>query len=316
MAISLTRPALWEVPILPACPFIIHGFSWVSKAVLSCWNKTSTPKSKNKQQTPLKVPSTSFPEGKPSNKIMEGTSPAIKIFNFVHSRCLQICKANLRTLAPYRSFPVVTDSPWSSDFSKHMSEDDFTGGDAVVAVYHQKYLGLFWTRLHPFGRQILGRVFAQSWTCFSRRTHLFTSIFSFGCPIEFFCWRVMSCGKVWKSPETPNGYVQWGVANTPGSQWVNNTVSIHVYEGSPFITFNSRLGVFPSLSPKTIKPCRIRTVRSTVRLTRCAVWGIVLASRWSWAKLPSVWRKCNLEEVWKIADVVNPPWNEEVRLGK
>lgn len=38
-----------------------------------------------------------------------------------------------------------------------MSEDDFTGGDAVVAVYHQKYLGLFWTRLHPSERWQVGK---------------------------------------------------------------------------------------------------------------------------------------------------------------
>ena len=174
-----------------------------------------------------RVPCTSFPEGKQSNKIMEGTSPPIKIFKFENSRCLQICKANLRILVPYRSFPVFIDSPWSSDFSKHMSEDDFTGGDAVVAVYHQKYLGLFWTRLHPFGRQILGRVLSTVMDMFFKKNWFYlATFFPSGVQSSSSVGELCHVEKVWKSPETPNGHIQWGGWQNPwDSQWVNNIYS-------------------------------------------------------------------------------------------
>ena len=37
-------------------------------------------------------------------------------------------------------FVAVTHVGQNSGFSKHTSEDDFTGGDAVVVVYHKKKL--------------------------------------------------------------------------------------------------------------------------------------------------------------------------------
>ena len=70
---------------------------------------------------------------------------------------------------------------------------------------------------------------------------------------SYVMWK--SLKKIWKHQIL---YTMGGCQNPWDSQWVNNIYSC-LRSLRPFVTFNSRLGLFPSLSPKTIKPCRTIT---------------------------------------------------------